>query len=206
MPAVNVARQHHTDCGDNELAPTPTTSAAPDLAAAACPTGTGSTRHVPSALYNIFPKHPDLAKGAVKGVHLESYNNASQVEQVVVFSGIPADAKSCSFGWEQGERISRVFIVKGGDALSDVKQLSGFPAEGEDVTYASVKPFDDAEENVGGIDFTNWDDLDASSHLAGGLDCAETLYFKVKLRNPDGNTKVYLGQDEENGFHITYSC
>ncbi|RMJ20089.1 hypothetical protein BHE90_008930 [Fusarium euwallaceae] len=180
MPTINIARQTADDCSTSE-----------------------TTRHGPAANYNVFPKYPDLAKNAL-GFHLETYNNASQVEQVVVFKGIPANAKDCSVGWDQGERISRTFIVKGGDALAGVRQLSGFP-EGA-VTYNSVQPFDNAEKDVGGADFTNWDDLAPQGHLTGGIDCAETLYLKVALRNPDGNTKVFLGQDDTNGLHITYSC
>ncbi|KAM6508355.1 hypothetical protein FALCPG4_018228 [Fusarium falciforme] len=52
------------------------------------------------SIYNIFPKHPDVAQDAVSGVRLESFDKASQVEQVIVFSGIPAGAKTCRFGWK----------------------------------------------------------------------------------------------------------
>ncbi|KAF4461533.1 hypothetical protein FALBO_11673 [Fusarium albosuccineum] len=159
------------------------------------------TRLEPSGLYNIFPESPDLSKDSL-GFHLETYNNASQVEQVLVFSGIPAGAKTCSVGWDQGERIERVFIVKGGNALAGVKQLSGFPDN--EVTYNTIKPFADGEE-FGGADFTNWDDLPAQGHNIGSVDCAETLYLKVALRDKNGNTKVFLNQDKTNGLAITYS-
>ncbi|KAM0420474.1 hypothetical protein ACHAPT_011767 [Fusarium lateritium] len=177
MPTINIARQ---DCSISK-----------------------TTRHGPSALYNIFPEHPDLSKQA-SGFHLETYNNASQVEQVLVFKNIPSSAKDCIVGWDQGDRIQRVFIVKGGDALAGVRQLTALP-DGA-ITYNSIKPYDTAEKDIGGADFTNWDDLDPQGHITGGIDCAETLYLKVALRNPDGNTKVFLGQDDTNGLRINYTC
>ncbi|RSL49837.1 hypothetical protein CEP54_012252 [Fusarium duplospermum] len=222
IPANIAARQPSNECAtgtsffhcgehkgcfskDPCVEPTPSKPSTPNKPDAECPSGSGQTVLTPSAIYNIFPKSPNVAQAAVSGVRLESYDGASQVEQVVVFSGIPAEAKTCSFGWKQGEKLDRIFIVRGSDGVSNVRQLSGFP-EGKDVTYNSIKPFDDAEKNVGGIDFANWDDLDPATHGAGSVDCAETLYFKVSLRNGDSGTKVYLGQDENNGFDISYSC
>lgn len=221
MPASIAARQPSTQCAtgtsffhcgehkgcftkDPCVKPAPSTASTPKQEIE-CPSGSGQTVLTPLAIYNIFPKYPDVAQDAVSGVRLESYDSASQVEQVVVFSGIPAKAKTCSFGWKQGEKLGRIFIVRGSDGVSDVRQLSGFP-KGKDVSYNSIKPFDDAEKNVGGIDFANWDDLDPATHSAGMVDCAETLYFKVSLRNGDSGTKVFLIQDENNGFHISYSC
>lgn len=158
--------------------------------------------HTPSALYNIFPEQPDLSKKSI-GFHLETYDNSSQVEQVLAFTKIPATAKDCSLGWRQGNRTERVFIVKGGDALTGVRQLSGWPEK--EITYDSVKPFDNAKEGVGAADFTNWDDLPAQGHIIGGLPCAESLYFRAFLRNPDGNTKVFLNQNKDNGLYLTYT-
>ncbi|KAJ3548134.1 hypothetical protein NM208_g1160 [Fusarium decemcellulare] len=223
MPASRVARQHHTDCETGKyyfscgkyngcyakdpcvLPPTSKTET-PGSTDSECPAGTQGARLAPSAIYEVFPKHPSLAKDTVSAVHLETYDNASQVEQVLVFSGIPTEAKSCSFGWSQGERIDRTFIAKGSNGLANIRQLSGLPKEGADVTYNAIKPFDDAEESLGSADFTNWDDLGPNPHGAGSFNCAETVYFKVALTNADGNTQVYLGQDKDNGYQVTYSC
>ncbi|KAF4981733.1 hypothetical protein FZEAL_2535 [Fusarium zealandicum] len=183
--------------------PTLSTGTTPDSTQGKCPSGSATTRRGPSAMHNIFPKHPSLAKDSL-GFHLETYSNASQVEQVVAFTGIPAEAKDCSFGWDQGDRIQRVFVVKGGDALSGVRQLSGFPDKA--ITYDTIMPFDTSTKDIGGLDMTNWDDLEPQGHITGGVDCAEALYFKIALRNGNGNTKVFLGQDESNGVYITYSC
>lgn len=225
-PASNVARQHHTDCsagssyyqcGNNKgcftkdpcvQASTPTIlPGTSDSTEGKCSLESGAkTRHNPSAIYDIFPQHPALYKDAVSAVHLESYDDVSQVEQIVVFRDIPAGAKDCSVSWSQGERLQRLFIVKGDDALSTVRQLSGFPKDGEDVSYDSIMPFDNAENNVGGPDFTNWDDREESSHDIGEVECAETLYFKVSLRNNDKDAMVLLQQDESNGYSLLYSC
>ncbi|KAK7409403.1 hypothetical protein QQX98_008412 [Neonectria punicea] len=173
-------------------------------AASKCPAPGEQARHAPSNLYNIFPKAPDVAKDSL-GFHLETYQNASRVEQVLVFTGIPANAKSCSVGWDQGDRTERVFIVKGGDALTGVKQLSGFP-DNNKVTYNTIKPFDTAENDLGGADFTNWDDLEPQGHTVGAIDCTDSIYLKAALRNPNGNTKVFLNQDDDNGVYISYTC
>ncbi|KAJ4114681.1 hypothetical protein NW760_001604 [Fusarium oxysporum] len=168
-----------------------------------CPSTGKTTRQEPSALYSVFPGSPDVAKKSV-GFNVATYNNASQIEQLLVFTGIPAEAKKCTLGWAQGEQPERLFIVKGGDALTEFKQLSGFP--GKAVTYNTAKEFDTAGESVGAADFTNWDDLPAQTHIVGNIDCKSIVYLKAALRNPNGNTKVFLEQSDKNGVYIEYSC
>lgn len=179
-----------------------------DAAPSGCPSGPGikGIEVRPSAVYDIFPEHPDKARGPVAGIHLETYANASQVEQVVVFGGIPAHAKHCSVGWKQGDRIDRVFVVRGSDGVTGIRLLAGFPEDGAPVTHASVAPFDTAEEEVGGLDFANWDDRPANPHGGGMVDCRETLYLKFALRNKEAETRLYLGADEDNGWKIEYTC
>ncbi|PKS11128.1 hypothetical protein jhhlp_002889 [Lomentospora prolificans] len=217
MPATNVARQLDTDCSpgtsyfqcgdyDGCYAKDPCV-AAPDPTHGQCPEGSAVAEVLPKALYNIFPEHADLAKDAVTGVHLETYSDKSQIEQVVAFTGIPSSAKSCSFNWRQGERIERAFVINGQSGLAGVTRLSGFPAEGEDVSYNSIKEFAEAGTDLGGVDFTNWDSVEgATAHTAGNVDCAENMYFKLHLRDAKGNTKLYLGQDQDNGLYVTYTC
>ena len=180
-------------------------SAAPTVVARAssCPF-TGKARVEPSALYNVYPGSPDVAKKS-PGFHIETYNNASQVEQLLVFNDIPAEAKSCSVGWAQGERPERIFIVKGGDGLTSVKQLFGFP-DAKNVNYNTAKEFATLDGSVGAADFTDWDDLPAQEHIIGSIDCKSSIYLKAALRNPDGNTKVFLDQNSKNGLYIEHSC
>ncbi|KAJ4258232.1 hypothetical protein NW762_008381 [Fusarium torreyae] len=226
MPA-NVARQHSTDCekgtsyfacGPNKgcfdhdpckETPTPASGKTPDHTTEAKPSTTTTAASkvntiTPEAIYDIYPGHPDYSKKAVHGVHLESYDDKSQVEQVIVYKGIPAGATNCGFGWVQAERHERTFLVKNSNALAGIRQLSGIPKDGKDVSYNSIKPFDDAEKELGAPDFSFWDTFDADSHGAGGIKCAETLYFKAGFRNPKGDTQVYLEQDDKNGWILTY--
>ncbi|KAF5624503.1 hypothetical protein F52700_9672 [Fusarium sp. NRRL 52700] len=157
---------------------------------------------VPATLYDIYPEHPDECSGPVNGVHLETWGDKSQVEQVIVFKGIPVGAKKCDLSWRQGPRYSRRFLVKNSDAQSDARPLSGFPEN--DVTYNSIKPFDN-QKSIGGPNFSFWDDRKEDTHLVGGIDCAETVSFIIGLRNPKGDSQVYLEQDNnENGWTLTY--
>ncbi|KAF5027618.1 hypothetical protein F66182_289 [Fusarium sp. NRRL 66182] len=168
-----------------------------------CPASGKIVHHPPSALYNVYPGAPNLSKESL-GFHVETWGNASQVEQLLVFNDIPAIAKDCTVSWRQGNRLERVFIVKGGDALTEVRELSGFPDS--PVTYSTAKTFDTADEAIGAADFTNWDDLEPQGHIIGAVDCKSTIYFKAALRNPGGNSKVFLEQNSQNGIHIEYSC
>ena len=158
-------------------------------------------------MYNIYPQAPDVSKAPVTGLHIETFEDKSQLEQVAVFRGIPADATNCSLGWSQDTKENRVFILKGSSGLTRIRQLSGLPSEGDGVSFSSVKPFDDAPEDEGlGPDFTLWDDeqYDDWDHLAGGLDCAEEIYLKIKLRTPEEKASLYMAQNEKNGFWIEY--
>ncbi|KAF9772778.1 hypothetical protein IL306_009486 [Fusarium sp. DS 682] len=224
MPA-NVARQPTSECAtgtwyyscganvgcfdkDPCVEPTPASGQTPDSTENKPTTTTSSSAIktiVPAALYDIYPEHPDEASGPVNGVHLETWKDKSQVEQVIVFKDIPADAKNCGLSWRQGPRYSRRFLVKNSDAQADARPLSGFPENEEDVTYNSIKPFDD-QKSIGGPNFSFWDDREDDSHVVGGVDCAETLYFIIGLRNPKGDSQVYLEQDDhENGWTLTYN-
>ncbi|EWZ86323.1 hypothetical protein FOWG_11365 [Fusarium oxysporum f. sp. lycopersici MN25] len=198
---TNVGCFDHDPCAN----PTPVSGKTPDKAKGK-PTSTTSSSSiktiVPATLYDIYPEHPDESSGPVNGVHLETWKDKSQVEQVIIFKDIPAGAKDCDLSWRQGPRYSRRFLVKNSDAQADARPLSGFPEN--DVTYNSIKPFDD-QKSIGGPNFSFWDDREEDTHVVGGVNCAETLSFIVGLRNPKGDSQVYLEQDEhENGWTLTY--
>ncbi|EGU82075.1 hypothetical protein FOPG_09868 [Fusarium oxysporum f. sp. conglutinans race 2 54008] len=198
---TNVGCFDHDPCAN----PTPVSGKTPDKAKDK-PTSTTSSSSiktiVPATLYDIYPEHPDESSGPVNGVHLETWKDKSQVEQVIIFKDIPAGAKKCDLSWRQGPRYSRRFLVKNSDAQADARPLSGFPEN--DVTYNSIKPFDD-QKSIGGPNFSFWDDRKEDTHVVGGVNCAETLSFIVGLRNPKGDSQVYLEQDEhENGWTLTY--
>ncbi|KFA75937.1 hypothetical protein S40288_05874 [Stachybotrys chartarum IBT 40288] len=158
-------------------------------------------------MYYIYPQDATLAKASVTGLHIEAFTNLSQIEQVAVFRGIPAGATNCVSGWSQANKTDRVFIVKGDSGLTRMRPLSGFPAPGEPVSYASIQPFDTAGETEQfGADFTLWDDEQYQQwdHTNGPVDCAEEIYIKVAIRDPLVKASVYMEQDTANGLWIDY--
>jgi hypothetical protein len=165
-------------------------------------------------MYYVYPQHPDVSKPAVPHLHVETFTNLSQIEQVAVFRGIPADAQNCSLGWVQADKIDRVFLLRVSDpnapspGLSSVRQLSGFPNEEEGVSWNSIKEFDTADpEPLRGPDFTFWDDevYETTAHGGGEVDCAETVYIKIALRDPLQKASLYMAQDEVNGLVLHYA-
>ncbi|KAF4445348.1 hypothetical protein F53441_10897 [Fusarium austroafricanum] len=206
---TNAGCYDHDPCnGPSAPAPTPVSGKTPDSTEekpATTTTSSSLTTIVPAALYDIYPEHPDEASGPVNGVHLETWEDKSQVEQVIIFKDIPADAKNCALSWRQGPRYSRKFLVKNDDAQADARPLSGFPENDEDVTYNSIKSYDD-QKSIGGPNFSFWDDRVEQGHSVGSVDCAATLSFIIGLRNPKGNSQVYLEQDDhKNGWILTYN-
>ncbi|KAF5671312.1 hypothetical protein FDENT_10952 [Fusarium denticulatum] len=219
---VNVARQQTNKCAtgtwyyscdtnvgcfdhDPCTKPTPVSGGTPERARDK-PTATEASSSVSTiasaTLYDIDPENPDESSGPVNGIHLETWKDKSQVEQVVVFKDIPGGAKNCDLSWRQGPRYSRRFFVKNSDAQADARLLFGFP-EG-DVTYNSIKPFDD-QKSIGGPNFSFWDDCKEDTHLVGSVECSKTVSFIVGLRNPKGDSQVYLEQDDnENGWTLSY--
>ncbi|KAI6080961.1 hypothetical protein F4821DRAFT_250384 [Hypoxylon rubiginosum] len=191
--------------------PTTTTSATTSATAiaAVCPTGTASAKIWQPTMYNLYPSEPDRAEAPVS--HLEvSHKSATDpaVEQVAVFSGIPASAKSCTLGWAQGAAAERVFKVENSGLVSTL-QLTGFPSDVSKVSSASVAAYEPTDAVKAGltIDFTNWDKvLTAAPHSGGPVDCAETIYVKVGIKTTNGDGYVYMDQDAKNGLTISYTC
>lgn len=171
------------------------------------PTNETKTIWMPET-WNIYPQQPNLSRDEVSGFEVETVNGKSVLEQVIVFRGLPKKAKSCTLGWSQADRTDRIFLVDGESALVKVRPLSGFPARTKPVTYAAVKHFDDpSDEKELHPDFTFWDaNDDAAPHIAGQVDCAEEMYFRVSLEDPTVNSHVYLNSNEENGFWLEFSC
>ncbi|KAF4121843.1 hypothetical protein GMORB2_1683 [Geosmithia morbida] len=178
------------------------------------PNATSTTTRAPGPVsWNVYPQQRSLSRGPSSGFEVQSYGNRSSLEQVLVFSGIPDGAESCTLGWSQGSREDRVFLVDGEYALVKVTQLSGIPKDDEPITYDSIEPYvkaadDDAEAAPSlSPDFTSWDDVQGpSDHVAGGVRCAGDIYLKMELYDPTTPAHVYLSTDEENGFWIEYTC
>jgi hypothetical protein len=141
LPA-NIARQHTSECAtgtwyyscdtnvgcfdhDPCVKPTPVSGKTPDKTKDKPTTTTSSSSIktiVPAALYDIYPEHPGESSGPVNGIHLETWKDKSQVEQVIVFEGIPSGAKNCDLSWRQGPRYSRRFLVKNSDSQVYLEQ------------------------------------------------------------------------------------
>ncbi|KAI4859245.1 hypothetical protein F4820DRAFT_440382 [Hypoxylon rubiginosum] len=191
--------------------PTTTTTAVPapptttTVAAAACPTGTGSVKLWQPTMYNLYPSEPDRAEASVSRLEV---GTAPALEQVAVFRGIPASAKSCTLGWSQADASERVFVVEKNGLLSTVP-LTGFPADDTKVSAASVaayEPKDDSAEDST-MDFTFWDQTEkATNHTGSPVACAENIYIKVALNPVNGDGHLYMYQDGKNGITLSYTC
>jgi hypothetical protein len=158
-------------------------------------------------MFYLYPQNATSSKAPISGLYIEAYANVSQIEQVAVFRGIPAGATNCVSGWSQANKTDRVFIVKGESGLSRMRPLSGFPADGEPVSFASVQPFDTANDTQQfGADFTFWDDEQYQQwdHTNGPVECAEDIYIKVAIRDPLVKASIYMEQDTANGLWIEY--
>ncbi|CAJ2501038.1 Uu.00g038910.m01.CDS01 [Anthostomella pinea] len=183
---------------------------------AACPTGTTPASIYAPTMHYLHPAEPDLADGPVSELHIQRQGNASTLEQVAIFSGIPARAKTCTLNWAQADLGGRHFAVDA-NGLLEVLQLSSLPlpSDSNALTAASVAPFVDAATAAGNVvlhpDTTGWDSpaYGVGTHIAGFVDCAEEIYLRVAVdgrmgRASDGH--VYLGQDFQNGLFVTSTC
>ena len=138
-------------------------------------------------------------------MNLAAVGNESLIEQAIVFKGIPAEAKKCSLWWKQADVSERSFTVAG-QGLTSIIQLSGFPAEGEPVSFNSLQQFEHEGAVSMGPEFTGWPNVKgASTHLAGSIDCSEDLFFRISIRVSQGDGFIYLAQDEKNGFYVAYT-
>lgn len=156
-------------------------------------------------MYQIFPLQPSQSGPAVTQLAVVRSDNTSTVENMAVFEGIPAAAKSCTLGWVQADEAERTEFTVTGNGLLAIQQVSRLP-EG-DVSWENIVPI--AEEAVEQgkpllhPDTTFWPDVNtATVHIAGPVDCAETIYLKVQIDDRSTDGDVYLGQDTKNGLTI----
>ncbi|KAH9886868.1 hypothetical protein F4778DRAFT_757967 [Xylariomycetidae sp. FL2044] len=190
-------------------ASTPTSTAAPT---ATCPSGSEATARVrPSKMYNLYPQDASKAEAPVNAIDQQRTANVSQLEQAVVFAGLPQGAKSCSLGWSQGAAGERDFQTKGSGLISTL-QLAGLPSGDGDVSFGTVAPFVDGARAAGTpvqrLDMTFWDDASypAQDHTVGFVDCAESMYFRLAVDDSVADGFVHMAQDEQNGLFISYMC
>lgn len=196
---------NYDPCANPSASPTTTPTPSPTACAAgSMGTSTGRSMHV------VLPSDPDYSTGDVG--YFQVQQGVMDINEVGVFSGIPADATTCSVRWKQGAVGERSFTVTGNGAVS-VVQLGGAFDPAQNVTWAAVEGAtalgNELMANMG-----NWDkpDQGATTHIVGDVQCAEVVSLKFETfkgaggSTPDESDNYWLEQDDKNGFYITYSC
>lgn len=154
----------------------------------------------------VVPSQPDYTTPAVEYFQVQSGD--MDINQVGVFSGIPADAKRCTLHWKQAGPDERSFTVTGSGLLSAF-QIDNLDASG-DVAWADVEKANTISKEFS-PDLTYWDGPTflATTHGSWDLKCAETVYLKFETHETGGvkeAANVYLEQDDKNGFYVQYEC
>ncbi|KAI9170584.1 hypothetical protein HJFPF1_00052 [Paramyrothecium foliicola] len=160
-------------------------------------------------LFTIYPTIPDRSAPAVDGIHMEAWGNTSMVEQVAIFRGIPAAAKTCDIVLHVANKLERVFVAKfasttGESLVTNIQVLTGTPAA-DAVSFASIQGLYN-ETRIGAFDFAGWDISTIPNRTISTypVPCAETLSFRLSLRQLADEKNVYLQQNEKNGYYIQY--
>lgn len=163
-------------------------------------------------MYDVIPASPDTKSPATADFHVRSGQkdpNDQDIDQVGIFTGIPATATQCSLNWKQGAPNERTFTVQGNGRVSAI-QLDNLNIS-NGVSWSDVEK----AQTIGteaGPDFSFWDgaDFGASTHSTGPVTCAQTIYIKFEThKGPENNgvndpRDVFLKQDDKNGWYITY--
>ncbi|KAI0869818.1 hypothetical protein GGS24DRAFT_477539 [Hypoxylon argillaceum] len=160
---------------------------------------------VQPTMYQVFPFDAGKSVPAVSQLEVQRTNDSSTLENIAVFEGIPADAKTCMLGWVQAAKDERTDFVVKGNGLLAAQQLSRFP-DG-DVNWETITPIAKEAVDQGWPllhpDTTSWPEIEtAEKHIAGFIDCAETIYLKIQVDYRDHDGSVYLGQDANNGLTL----
>jgi hypothetical protein len=181
--------------------------AVPGLSAAAVDT---KSRVYPT-LYTVFPQLPDEARPPVGGIHMEAYQNLSQVEQVAVFRGVPAGARNCALGLHQADKPGRVFVAspkgKIESLVTNIQRMTQLPDGGNaSVSWASIQGLWNDAERIGAFDFNGWDIATYGKWQIGiyAVPCAAESAFRLSLRQLAEEKNVYMQQDEANGYFFEY--
>lgn len=158
-------------------------------------------------MYVVLPSVPSYNSSAVS--YFQAETGPVDIDQVGVFTGIPASAKNCTLMWKTGNYEERSFIVEGNGLLTPT-QLKGLDST-QPVSWNAVTAATPIKPSLG-ADMTNWDQQQfrGSTHVAGSVDCAAQISVQFEI-NKDGapagqNAIVYLKQDDKNGWYISYAC
>jgi hypothetical protein len=160
-------------------------------------------------MHVVVPSNPEYSTQDVG--YFQVISGDMDVNEVGIFTGIPADAKRCTLGWKQGGPDERAFKVTGNGRVSAI-QLNGLDAA-DGYTWTDVQNANAISAEFG-PDFSFWDgpEYPATTHGSWDLNCAETIYMKFEThkgaenQGVDGYRNVYLEQDDKNGWYINYTC
>ncbi|KAI2626347.1 hypothetical protein GGS21DRAFT_540843 [Xylaria nigripes] len=157
-------------------------------------------------MYRVYPNETGRSSGpAVSQLEVQRSDNVSLLENIAVFERVPATATTCTLGWDQAARAQRTDFFVDGNGLLAAQQLSRLP-EGE-ISWDSIAPITEEAVEQGKPllhpDTTSWPEVESAwSHIAGPVNCAETVYLKIQIDDRDGAGFVYLGQDARNGLTL----
>ncbi|KAJ3563616.1 hypothetical protein NPX13_g8135 [Xylaria arbuscula] len=165
-----------------------------------------STLIVEPTMYQISSISPFHSAPPVTQLEVLRSGGYSILENVVVFEGIPSDAKTCELRWEQAAKAERTEFAVARNGLLAAQQISGLPEEG-DVNWENIQPIVEraVEQEMPLLhpETTGWVAIETPEvHIAGYVDCAETIYIRLQVDDRDTDGVVYLGQDAHNGLTL----
>ncbi|TGJ78710.1 hypothetical protein E0Z10_g10056 [Xylaria hypoxylon] len=175
------------------------------FSARAQPDGHDSILLYQPTMYQVFPVAASQSSPPVSQLEVLRTGNTSVLENIAVFEGIPANARTCVLGWAQAAKADRAEFAVARNGLLAAQQISHLP--GEDVSWENIAPIvEEAVEQGMPLlhpETTGWPDIHtAAGHIAGYIDCAETIYLKIQIDDRGTDGFVYLGQDDKDGLTL----
>lgn len=176
---------------------TPSTSPAP-------PASTANEITEPRS-YNIYEQFPD-SYDPVPHVDLKKTVEGGIVTRnAMVFENVPEGATNCNLMWrsDKADDKNSFFVTGEGQVWS--RQLTGFPAEDEDVTYATLEEFRNNDvEFSQSMDMTGWP-ASPSDHMGPSLECGSVVAVELHGSDKgDGENRVFITNTATNGFYLSY--
>jgi hypothetical protein len=161
--------------------------------------------------YRVYANEGDRFDNSYDSLLLQSYEFESQVETILEFKNIPANAKKCTLHAEVGNMNERIFVAHkrepvahhGESQLVNVEILKGLPKEGK-VTYNAVQQL--RGPRVGSIDFSGWDDSEVTERVFSsyGVPCQSELFIKLSYYQRCNEKTLFIQQTQKTGFKLRY--
>jgi hypothetical protein len=161
--------------------------------------------------YRIYASEGDRFDSPYDSLLLQSYEFQSQVETILEFKNIPANAKKCTLHAEVGDINERVFLTHkregvahhGESQLVNIEVLVGLPKGGK-VTYNAIQPFHGPR--AGAMEFGNWENSEQRGGIFStyGVPCQSELFIRLSYSQKCNEKSLYLQQNEKSGFRLRY--